>query len=243
MTTNIILTGASGDIGAAIARTLGQPSANLLLTGFKNAEALKALATELSAKGARVMTVCADLGTKEGCDAVLAAADRFFLGAPTLLVNNAGLSHVELFQDSTDENLLEILNANLTSVVRLTKETVRRMLPEKSGRIINITSVWGEVGASTEVEYSMTKGGVIAFTKALAKELAPSGIPVNAVSPGAIDTKMNACHSAEDLRALADEIPMGRLGTPEEVAELVALLAKAPEYLTGQIIRIDGGWI
>ena len=243
MNRNVIITGASGDIGKAMARRFGKACDRLLLVGGKNRAALLELSAELSEAGVEVSVTTADLSTEEGCEAVLREASNFFGAAPDLLINNAGISHVELFQDSTDENLLEILNTNLASAVRLSKLAVREMLPKKKGRILNVTSVWGEVGASMEVEYSMTKGGIIAFTKALAKELAPSGIIVNAISPGAIDTKMNACHSPEELSALAEEIPMGRLGRPEEVAELSYLISIAPEYLTGQVIRMDGGWI
>ena len=242
MNRKIVITGASGEIGGAIASKFAAEGDTLLLVGYRNSDALEALCDNLSQDGASCISVTADLSTLEGVESVVTAVDRF-LGGVDVLINNAGLSHVELFQDSTDENLAEIVNTNLLSAVRLTKSLVPAMVSKKSGRILNITSVWGEVGASMEVEYSMTKGGLIAFTKALAKELAPSGIAVNAISPGAIDTKMNACHSAEELAALAEEIPVGRMGTPEEVAELTYLISNAPLYLTAQNIRIDGGWV
>ena len=242
MPTRIFITGASGEIGAAIARRLAGPDKLLFLTGYRNGDALSELIEELRDSGCAAEGILADLSIAEGCMKAVSAGESF-LGTPDILINCAGMSQVGLFQDSSDEDLERIVGLNLLAAVRITKAFVPGMVRQKSGRILNVASVWGEAGASTEVEYSMTKGGIIAFTKALAKELAPSGIAVNAVSPGAIDTKMNRHLSEEELSALADEIPMGRLGRPEEVADLLALLAEAPLYLTGQIIRIDGGWI
>ena len=242
MPLSIFITGASGEIGSAAARRLKGPDRSFFLVGFRNEEALEELVIELREAGCEAKGILADLSTKEGCDFAVSCAESFF-GTPDILINAAGMSLVSLFQDSSDEELLEITSLNLLSAVRISKAFVPGMVRRRSGRILNVASVWGETGASTEVEYSMTKGGLIAFTRALAKEIAPSGIAVNAVSPGAIDTKMNAHLSEEELMALADEIPMGRLGTPEEVGDLIALLLEAPLYLTGQTIRIDGGWI
>ena len=242
MSQRIFITGASGEIGSAAARRLSGPGRSFFLVGFRNEDALESLVIELHKAGSEAKGILADLSAKEGCDFAVSCAENFF-GTPDVLINAAGMSLVTLFQDSSDEELLRITSLNLLSAVRISKAFVPGMIRRKSGRILNVASVWGEAGASTEVEYSMTKGGLIAFTRALAKELAPSGITVNAVSPGAIDTKMNAHLSPEELAALAEEIPMGRLGTPEEVADLIALLADAPLYLTGQTIRIDGAWI
>ena len=242
MPRRIFITGASGEIGSAAARRFAGPECKLFLTGFRNEEALSELIKECRAASSETEGILADLSGPEGCALAVSAAEAFF-GTPDVLVNCAGMSRVGLFQDSSDEELLQITGLNLLSAVRITKAFVPGMVRRKSGRILNVASVWGEAGASTEVEYSMTKGGLIAFTKALAKELAPSGIAVNAVSPGAIDTKMNSHLSDDELRALTEEIPSGRLGRPEEVADLLALLSEAPLYLTGQTIRIDGGWI
>ena len=161
---------------------------------------------------------------------------------PDLVVNNAGISHVSLIQDSSEEDLQLLLQTNLASCIRICKEAARLMIPRHCGRIINISSVYGVSGASCEAEYAAAKGAVNAFTKSLAKELAPSGISCNALAPGAIDTRMNAHLTELDRRVLTEEIPAGRMGTPEEVAECVRLLAQAPLYLTGQIIAVDGGW-
>ena len=242
MSLHIFISGASGEIGSAAALKLAGPDRKLFLVGHRNAAALQALSDRLAEAGCLTEAMLADLSAPEGCAQAVSASEAFF-GTPDLVVNCAGMSRVGLFQDSSDEDLLRITSLNLLSAVRISKAFVPGMVHRKSGRILNVASVWGEVGASTEVEYSMTKGGLIAFTKALAKELAPSGIAVNAVSPGAIDTKMNGHLSEEELATLAEEIPMGRLGSPEEVADLIALLAQAPLYLTGQVIRIDGGWI
>ena len=159
------------------------------------------------------------------------------LGVPTQNIVERLYSSMEF-----EEDFDAVISTNLKGVFNCIKHISRQMLKQKAGRIINISSVWGNAGASMEVAYSASKGGVNAFTKALAKELAPSNIQVNAISCGGIDTAMNACFSPEDMDALRAEIPADRIGRPEEVAALVLQTAKAPEYMTGQIITIDGGW-
>lgn len=160
-----------------------------------------------------------------------------------LLVNNAGISTFNLAQDVSDDELEEMLAANVKDMFRLTRALIPYMLRASEGRILNMSSVWGVVGASMESVYSLTKGAVNAFTEALGKELAPNHIPVNAIAIGCVDTDMNGWMSTEDRAQLEDEIPYGRMCTPAEVADFVRLLAAAPAYLTGQIIRFDGGWI
>lgn len=160
-----------------------------------------------------------------------------------LLVNNAGISTFNLAQDVSDDELEEMLDANVKDMFRLTRAVIPYLLRASEGRILNMSSVWGVVGASMESVYSLTKGAVNAFTEALGKELAPNHIPVNAIAIGCVDTDMNGWMSAEDRAQLEDEIPYGRMCTAAEVADLVRLLAAAPAYLTGQIIRFDGGWI
>ena len=159
------------------------------------------------------------------------------------LVNNAGISLVGLFQDMTPEEFDCILRINVTSVYNTCHAVIPDMVRNQRGRILNISSVWGLVGASCEVAYSATKGAINSLTMALAKELAPSGIQVNAVACGAIDTEMNGHLSDYDKAELAEEIPAGRFGNPQEVAELVKSLSGINNYLTGQIITLDGGWI
>ena len=159
-----------------------------------------------------------------------------------LLINNAGISHIGLLQDMTDEEWHRVIDTNLTAVFHTCRLAIPLMLRSGTGRILNISSVWGNTGASTEVAYSASKGGLNAFTKALAKELAPSNISVNAIACGYINTAMNAHLTEEEKKDLFSEIPSGRPGTPPEVADLAALIAQAPLYMTGQIITMDGAW-
>ena len=159
------------------------------------------------------------------------------------LINNAGISYIGLLTDMSIDDWNHIVSTNLTSVFSTSRLAIPHMVHEKKGKIINISSVWGIAGASCEVAYSACKGGINSFTKALAKELAPSNIQVNAIACGVIDTQMNACFSEEERKELADEIPAGRFGTPEEVAHLAVQLANGNDYLTGQIITLDGGWL
>lgn len=175
-----------------------------------------------------------------------ACARRTWIETPEdaiLLVNNAGISTFNLAQDVSDDELEAMLDANVKDMFRLTRAVIPYLLRASEGRILNMSSVWGVVGASMESVYSLTKGAVNAFTEALGKELAPNHIPVNAIAIGCVDTDMNGWMNAEDRAQLEDEIPYGSMCTPAEVADFVRLLAAAPTYLTGQIIRFDGGWI
>ena len=165
------------------------------------------------------------------------------VGGLDILVNNAGIAHIGLLTDMTDEEWNHLIQTNLSSVFYCCRQALPYMISQKEGCIINISSMWGTVGASCEVAYSAAKSGVHGFTRALAKELAPSNIRVNALACGVIDTEMNRMLSPEDKIELADEIPSGRFGTPEEVAHLAWQIANAPSYMTGQIIGIDGGFI
>ena len=240
MSANIMITGASGGIGSAIARALA-PQGRLFLVGNRGKDALLSLTRSLNDEGYSSSCFFSDLSREEGCRSVFSEYDRLF-GSPDLLVNCAGIARVSLIQDTDEEDLQEVLQTNLSSCIRMSREAARRMIQKKSGRIINISSVFGASGASCESVYAAAKGAMNAFTKSLAKELAPSGISVNAISPGAIDTVMNDNLSPDEKAVLAEEIPAGRFGTPEEVAECVRLLSLAPLYLTGQIIAVDGGW-
>ena len=159
------------------------------------------------------------------------------------IVNNAGISYVGLLQDMEIEQWNNVINTNLTSVFNISKLFVPMMLKKGGGRILNVSSVWGSVGASCEVAYSAAKGGINSFTKALAKELAPSNIQVNAVAFGAIETDMNSFLSHEEKKSIEEEIPIGRLGSVEEAAKMVGDILESPLYLTGQIVTMDGGWI
>lgn len=243
-----IITGASGGIGGAIARQLASEGYGLALLGNRSSGKLAKIADECqkllqkSGSSAPVLSRIGDLGNPSTVsklmNEILAAFPHI-----ELLVNCAGASYVGLLTDMTDDDWNNMIQTNLSSVFYCCRSIVPHFVCSKKGRILNISSVWGNSGASCEVAYSAAKGGLNTFTKALAKELAPSGIAVNALACGMIDTPMNDCFSEEEIRNICDEIPAGRMGTPEETAKMAALLAKAPVYLTGQIITIDGGWV
>lgn len=166
------------------------------------------------------------------------------LGKPLLLVNNAGIAQQKLFTDITDDDWNRMISVNLSGAFYMCRAFLPFMIHEKRGKIINISSMWGQTGASCEVHYSAAKAGLIGLTKALAKEVAPSGITVNCIAPGAIDTNMMASFSAEDKAALCEEIPLERLGTASEIAEVVAFLASnAADYITGQVMAVNGGMV
>ena len=210
-----IITGASTGIGKAIALELAGHYEKIAITSYHHPEELKNTRDLLEHLGVECIA----------------------------MINNAGCSAVGLLSDMTVPEWERILNTNLSSVFYYCHEVVPHMVKQHTGRILNISSVWGEVGASCEVAYSATKGGVNAFTQALGKELAPSGIAVNAVSCGAVRTNMNACFTSEELADLETSIPFGRMAAPEEVAAFVVKILASPDYLTGQILRFDGGWI
>ena len=233
-----LVTGASRGIGLAIATILAQNGYNLHLTCKNSYKQLQKIAKNLSETYNITCTAHrTDMGN-------FAEVWTLFSDIDTLdvLINNAGISHIGLLQDTTVDEWQKVIDTNLSSVFFTCKLAIPKMLENKDGAIINISSVWGDVGASMEVAYSASKGGVNAFTKALSKELAPSNITVNAISCGVIDTDMNKCFSKNEMKALINEIPANRLGTPAEVAELTLQLINSPKYLTGQIIGINGGF-
>ena len=233
-----MVTGASRGIGRAIAEVLAEAGYHLILTCNHTLPELQATAASLEEKYSITCTaLAADAADPAAVEKVFASLDHL-----DVLVNNAGISYIGLLTDMSIEEWQRVLNTNLSSCFYTSRLAVPLMLQKHSGRIVNISSVWGNVGASMEVAYSASKGGVNSFTKALAKELAPSNIQVNAISCGVIDTDMNHCFSPEEMEALREEIPADRLGQPEEVARLVLQLLQAPTYLTGQILTLDGGW-
>ena len=237
------ITGASRGIGRGIAFVLARNGYNLALTCRRNKEDLDAFAQELHSR--YMIDVCTyqcnASSYPEVASTIEAALAHF--GKITLLVNNAGISKVGLLTDLSPEEWKELIETNLSSLFYHCKSIIPSMLQKEEGRIINISSMWGSVGASCEVAYSASKGGVNAFTRALAKELAPSNIPVNAIAWGVIDTDMNRSFTEEDRHALSEEIPAGRFAEPEEVGEAVLALAQMPAYVTGQIIGMDGGYL
>ena len=242
MLRTILITCASSGIGAATAIAFANPNNRLILVSRKNREGLKKIEDEGRERGAEVLSILADVSDYEDCKSVVQqGVERF--GTIDLLVNDAGISHIGLFQDMTPDEWQRVMNVNIGSVMNLCHLVIPSMVHRHHGRIINISSVWGNVGASCEAVYSASKGAINSFTKALAKELAPSNIQVNAIAFGAIETPMNAWLSKEEAEALADEIPAGREGTKEEAAQMICMVADAPDYLTGQILTMDGGWI
>ncbi len=246
MNTNIkkyvIITGASRGIGKAAALKFAKEGYNLILICHKNEALLSKAAVECNEFGVECMTFAGDIGDYEFCKSIFTAIHNLGIRVD-ILVNNAGISYVGLLQDMTIEEWHHITATNLTSVFSMSSLIIPHFLKNGGGKIINISSVWGNVGASCEVAYSATKGGINAFTKALGKELAPSNIQVNAIAFGAIDTDMNKCFSEEDLKALAEEIPAGRLGAATEAGEMIFSVATMNKYVNGQVINMDGGWI
>lgn len=236
---SVLITGASRGIGKAIAIEFARNGYDIYGTCKKSYEEMKQFFRELE-KNYDIMAKAleADAGNAESMEKVFGSITDV-----DVVVNNAGISHIGLLTDMTVEEWNRVISTNLSSMFYVCRLAVPLMVHKKCGKIINISSVWGNAGASMEVAYSASKGGVNAFTKALAKELAPSNIQVNAIACGVIDTQMNQCFSKEEREALQAEIPADRFGKPEEVAELALQLAEGNTYLTGQIITLDGGWM
>lgn len=242
MNKTVLITGASRGIGRAIACTFAKEGYHLVINCSRSEVGLLQLKAELeTAYRSEVLASVGDISDYSYVEQLYEEV-RLRFGGVDVLINNAGISHIGLLSDMSIGEWNHIVNVNLTSIFSTSKLAIPYMVHQKSGKIINISSVWGNIGASCEVAYSACKGGMNAFTRALAKELAPSNIQVNAIACGVIDTRMNACFTAEERRELADEIPAGRFGTPEEVASLALQLATGNDYLTGQIITLDGGW-
>lgn len=238
----VLITGASRGIGAAIAHRFAKEGYSLIINCSKSEASLLELKEQLMATyHIPVLASVGNIGDSTYVQALFSKIKDEF-GGVDILINNAGSSHIGLLSDMTFEEWNSLIQVNLSSVFYTSKLAIPFMLSKQAGKIINISSVWGNVGASCEVAYSASKGGMNTFTKALAKELAPSNIQVNAIACGCIDTAMNQCFSEEERKELEEEIPAGRFGTPEEVAELAFSLASSHNYLTGQIITLDGGW-
>lgn len=237
------VSGASRGIGRAIATALAQRGYHLSLTCEKNETMLLDFAQSLSREyHIRVLTFVGNMGDSAFVSDVADKTLKAF-GQMDVIINNAGISYVGLLTDMTDAQWNQVLNVNLSSCFYTARAFLPSMIAKQQGQIISISSMWGRVGASCEVAYSASKGGMHAFTRALAKELAPSHISVNAIACGVIDTDMNSFLSEEDAAALAAEIPAGRFAETKEVAQTVLSLLDSPSYLTGQIIGLDGGYI
>lgn len=238
-----LITGASRGIGRAIAIEMAKEGASIAINYSKDDNGAKETLEQIKKINGYGVLVKEDISsyenTKTMVDEIISTMGRI-----DILVNNAGISTVGLFMDSDEESINKIMNVNLMGPIYLTRHVINYMMMKKSGSIVNISSMWGEVGASCEVLYSASKGGINLFTKALAKELAPSNIRVNGIAPGVIDTSMNSFLGEEDRKSLEEEIPMGRFGESDEIGKLaVFLCSDDSSYITGQIIRADGGYI
>lgn len=238
-----VITGASGDIGQAIARAYAQKGYKVAICFHQNKKAAEELAYEITRGGGFATAFSADL-TSEQHVLLLEKEVIERMGEPDVLVNNAGVASQMLFTDVSLEEYDYVMDSNVKSAFLVTRAFLPYMVRNKKGCIINISSMWGQVGASCEVVYSASKAAIIGMTKALAKEVGPSGIRVNCIAPGVIDTKMNANHSEEALQELVDETPLGRLGTPRDIANVCVFLASPRStFMTGQVLGVNGGLI
>ena len=233
-----LVTGGSRGIGREICRVLAREGWHVAVNYNNSAVAAQTLADEING-----IAVGGDVASPAAVEAIFTEI-RAELGEVSLLVNNAGIGEYGLFTDLSFERWNELIGTNLTGAFNCCKAAIPAMVRDKSGCIINIASMWGEVGASCEAAYSVTKAGLIGMTKALAKELGPSGIRVNAVSPGCIETDMMARFSPAEREALADETPLGVIGQPSDAAEAVAFLAsEKARFITGQVLGVNGGFV
>lgn len=235
-----LVTGASGGIGKAITLKLIEDGYHVYAHYHQNEQEVQYLIDSLSDAKQMIIPIQADLANSTGVDHLVQSMKMPI----ELLVINSGISFYGLMTDMSEEEMNQMIAIHLTSPFKLTQKIIPSMIRKKSGNIIVISSIWGITGASCEVLYSMVKGGQNSFVKALAKELAPSQIRVNAIAPGAIETKMLSNFTSEELNELKEEIPLGRLGHPDEVADTVSFLAsKQSSYITGQVLSVNGGWI
>ena len=236
----VVVTGSSRGIGAEIVRELTKAGYKVILNYNKSEQCAKDVEDDLKKQGYTVDIFKADVSKKdEATNLINFALDKY--GKIDVLINNAGISQSKLFTEITDEDWNDMINSNLNSAFYCTREAAKNMIHNKEGLIINISSIWGITGASMEVHYSTAKAGLIGFTKALAKELGPSNIRVNAIAPGIIDTDMNKEYSDEDIEEIKSEIPLNRIGFPVNSAKCVKWLIE-DDYTTGEVISINGGW-
>ncbi len=239
----IWITGASGGIGNAVARLFAAEGNRIALGYCRGAENIELLARSLRAAGAEALPVQADVSDSASVAQAYEAIERAF-GGVDVLVCCAGVAQQKLLTDVTDDDWARMMGVNVTGTFLCCRAVIPHMVREKRGSIITVSSVWGVCGASCEAHYSASKAAVIGLTKALAKELGPSGIRVNCVAPGVIDTPMNAGFDPETMESLREETPLGRIGRPEDAAKAVRFLADSDaDFMTGQVLCVDGGFI
>ena len=240
---NVLITGASRGIGRSTALLFADKGFHVFLNCHKSIEELQKVQQEIEQNHPDCSTIITgNVGNPEDVRSIFRKIYSHS-DSHDVLVNKAGVAHIGLLMDLTDEEWRRIIDTNLSSVFYCCREAVPKMVSKKSGRIINISSMWGTVGASCEAAYSASKSGFHGLTRALAKELAPSGISVNAIACGVIDTVMNAQLDKTERQELAEGIPAGRFCSPEEIAEVIWQTVNTPVYMTGQIIGVDGGYI
>lgn len=237
----VLITGAAKGIGAAIVEEFAKDGYQVLLNYNTSKEKAEKLKEKLTKNEQSVEIYKADLTKKVEVEEMVQTILSKY-GKIDVLVNNAGISQIKPFAEIEEADWDNMINTNLKSIYLTTKTVINNMIANKNGSIINISSIWGITGGSCEVHYSTAKAGIIGLTKALAKEMALSNIKVNVVAPGIIDTDMNNDLTKEDIEELKKEIPLQKIGKPQEVAKAVKWLAEA-EYVTGQVIRVDGGWL
>ncbi|MBS4189299.1 SDR family oxidoreductase [Bacillus sp. FJAT-49705] len=238
MKKHVLITGASGGIGGAIAVKLAEEGYHLYLHYHENNKAIEDLLVRLEPFGGEYIPIQADLSSKKGYKKVV--KNIFSLDA---IIHNSGVSHYGLLYELEDDVAESLINLHVSTPLLLTKQLIPKLLSKGSGNVIVISSIWGQTGAACEVAYSTVKGAQIAFVKALSKELAFNGIRVNAVAPGAVQTAMMKGFSFEELDMIKNEIPMGRLASPENIADSVSfLLSEKSSYITGQVLAVNGGW-
>lgn len=243
MSNTVIITGAAGGIGSAAVRLFAQNKWNIVINYNNSKEKAESLLEEIKALKVNAIAFKADVSVHSQAEALVLKAINEF-GHIEALVNNAGIAQQKLFTDITENDYDNMFNSNVKSVFNCSQCVLPYMIHQKYGRIINISSMWGICGSSCEVHYSASKAAVIGMTKALAREVAPSGITVNCVAPGVIDTAMNNCLSSEVLEELAQSTPVERLGTGKDVANAVLFFAKEESsFITGQVLGTDGGFI
>ena len=236
-----IITGGAKGIGKAIVEKLASEGYNIILNYLHSQEQAKEIKKQLGSRGCNIEIYGADVSRREEAKKLVKFAKDTY-GTVDILINNAGIDQWKLFCDITDEDWNYVISNNLTSAFYMSQEVLKEMIPNKKGCIINISSIWGITGASCEASYSVSKAGMDALTKSLAKELAPSNIRVNSIAPGAIDTDMNKGFNKEEIDEINKQIPLGRMGKPEDIAKCVSWLIE-DNYTTGQIISPNGGWV
>lgn len=236
----VVVTGGSRGIGTQIVKTLANENYKVILNYNNSKEQAEKIQQELLEQGNEIEIIKADVSKREETEKLIQFAINKF-NKIDVLINNAGISQEGLFTDVTEEEWQKIINTNLNSVFYCNQQALKYMIPEQQGCIINISSIWGETGASCEVAYSTTKAAINGMTKALAKEVGPSNIRVNAIAPGIIDTDMNRNLTNEELEPIKEQIPLNKIGKALDIAKCVKWLIE-DEYTTGQIISINGGW-